>query len=223
MIIATYLVPLVFDPLFYDFRPLMETHPDLVRKIEAVVHRAGMRVPPERIYEMNASVKTPAVNAYMTGFGSTKRIVVWDTTINALTPAEIQTVFAHELGHYALHHIPISIGVSAAGLFIGLWLLNLIIRSLVARHGGAWGIRRFDDYAVLPLALLIALFGSFFSEPVVNAYSRWQEHQADIYELEAMHGLVPDPGRNSAKVDLIMAQIDLANPAPGAVRTVLVV
>jgi STE24 endopeptidase len=215
-IVATYLVPLFFDPLFFDFRPLAQTRPDLVQRIEAVVARAGMHVPPDRIYEMNASVKTPAVNAYMTGFGSTKRIVVWDTTIRALTAPEIQTVFAHELGHYALHHIPISIAISAAGLLIGFWLLNRILQLLIARRGAEWRIRGLDDYAALPLALLIASLGGFFSEPLVNSYSRWREHQADIYELEAMHGLVPDAGRNSAKVTLTMARIDLDNPAPGA-------
>jgi Zn-dependent protease with chaperone function len=201
---GAYLVPVVFDPLFFHFRPLMETRPDLVPKIEAVAARGGFHVPPDRIFEMDASRKTPAVNAYMTGFGSTKRIVIWDTTIRALTLPQIQTVFAHELGHYALHHIPISIALSAAVLLIGFWLLDRFMRMLSV----------LEDYGALPLALLLALMGSFLSEPLANSYSRWQEHQADIYELEAMHALVPDAGRNSAEADEVMANIDLDDPSP---------
>jgi Zn-dependent protease with chaperone function len=214
MIAGTYLVPVVFDPLFFHFTPLMKTQPDLVPKIEAVAARGGFQVASERIFEMDASRKTPAVNAYMTGFGSTKRIVIWDTTIHALTPPQIQTVFAHELGHYALHHIPISIALSAAVLLIGFWLLDRILRMLSGRFGSRWGISSLEDYGALPLALLLALGGSFLSEPLANSYSRWQEHQADIYELEAMHSLVPAAGRNSAEADQVMANIDLDDPSP---------
>lgn len=215
MIIATYLVPVIFDPLFFDFTPLMNTRPDLVPKLEAVAERGGFHIPPDRIFEMDASRKTPAVNAYMTGFGSTKRIVVWDTTIRALTPPQIQTVFAHELGHYALHHIPISLALSAAMLLIGFCLLDWLMRVLIARSGPRWDIRAPADYGGLPLALLLTVTGGFFSEPLANSYSRWQERQADIYELETMHALVPDAGRNSAETDQIMAEIDLDDPAPG--------
>ena len=214
MIAGAYLVPVAFDPLFFQFTPLANTRPDLVPKIEAVAARGGFHVPPDRIFEMDASRKTPAVNAYMTGFGSTKRIVVWDTTVGALTPPQIQTVFAHELGHYALHHIPVSIALSAAVLLVGFWLLDRLMRILSVRFGSRWSISGLSDYGAVPLALLLALAGSFLTEPLANSYSRWQEHQADIYELEAMHGLVPDSGRNSAEADQVMANIDLDDPSP---------
>jgi STE24 endopeptidase len=214
MSIAAYLMPVFIDPLFFRFTPLMNTRPDLALKLEAVAKRAGFHIPPERIFEMDASRKTPAVNAYMTGFGSTKRIVVWDTALGALTPPQIQTVFAHELGHYALHHIPLSLAVSAGSLLIGFWLLDWLMRRLVRRSGPRWDIQSLDDYASLPLALLLALIGGFLAEPLANSYSRWQERQADIYELETMHALVADAGRNSAETDQVMAEIDLEDPAP---------
>jgi len=216
MIAGAYLVPVVFDPLFFHFTRLTETQPDLVSKIEAVAARGGFHVPADRIFEMDASRKTPAVNAYMTGFGSTKRIVIWDTTIRALTPSQIQTVFAHELGHYALHHIPVSMALSAAVLLMGFRILDRLMRLFSVRFGAHWSISGLEDYGALPLALLLASAGGFLSEPLANSYSRWQEHQADIYELEAMHALVPEAGRNSAEADQVMANIDLDDPSPNA-------
>jgi Zn-dependent protease with chaperone function len=216
IVAGTFLTPLVIDPLFYRFRPLAQTDPKLVPALEQVVARAGMYVPPDRMFEMDASSKTREVNAYMTGLGSSKRIVIWDTTIAALTIPEIQSVFGHELGHYVLHHIPISIGLTAAGLLIAFWLLDWILGWIVRYRGARWDIRGLADFAILPAALLLALMAGFLSEPIVNSYSRWQERQADIYELEVLHGIIPDEGRNSAKVDQIMGEIDLDDPAPNA-------
>ena len=124
MIGATYFVPLVFDPLFHSFAPLGRTQPQLIAPIQEVAAQAGFDVPPDRILEMNASGKTRTLNAYMTGFGATRRIVIWDTTIRRLTPPQVQTVFAHELGHVALGHIPRSLAFAAAGLFVVFWLLR---------------------------------------------------------------------------------------------------
>lgn len=203
MIAATYAAPLVFDPLFFQFRPLAELHPELVRPLQEVAGRGGYEIPPERIFEMDASRKTPTMNAYMTGVGASRRIVIWDTTIAALQPPQVQTVFAHELGHYALNHIPKSIAVASAGLLILLWTLHRFIRTL-------------DDPSALPSVFAVILVASFLADPAANTYSRWQEHQADIYELEAMHGLVADAGGNSAEVTQILGEIalDVPNPNP---------
>lgn len=214
IIAGTYLLPLVVDPLFFQFRPLDKTNPTLVRDLQQVASRAGFRIPEDRIFDMDASTKTRAVNAYMTGFGHSRRIVIWDTTLAVLDNAQIQTVFAHELGHYALNHIPISIGIAAAALFAVFWMADAILRWLIRSHGEWLGVRSISDPAILPVAMAFALAIGFLSEPAANGYSRWQEHQADVYELEAMHGLVPDAGRNSAQVDQIMAEIDLDNPDP---------
>lgn len=214
MIAGTYLAPLVVDPLFFRFRPLDKTNPALVRALQQVASRAGYQIPEDRIFDMDASTKTRAVNAYMTGFGHSRRIVIWDTTLAVLDIPQIQTVFAHELGHYALNHIPLSIGIAAIGLFGVFWLADAILRWLIRRRGDWLGVRAISDPAILPLAMAFVVVIGFVSEPVANGYSRWQEHQADIYELEAMHGLVPDAGPNSARVDQIMAEIDLDDPNP---------
>jgi Zn-dependent protease with chaperone function len=200
IIAATYAVPLIFDPLFHRFTRLERTHPDLLGPILAVAKEAGFDIPPDRIYEMDASEKTRTLNAYMTGFGSSKRIVLWDTTIRRLAPRQVQTVFAHELGHYALGHIPRSILLGSIGLLAVFWLAR----------------RQPIEYARLPQLLLIITVVSFLSEPLVNSYSRWQEQQADDYELNIMSRLIPNAGTNSAQVDQLIAEIslDVPNPTP---------
>ncbi|MGH9666500.1 MAG: M48 family metalloprotease [Bryobacteraceae bacterium] len=213
-VFATFLSPIVVEPMFYSFQPLEKTRPDLVAALETVAARAGYAVPPDRVFEMLAAEKVKSVNAYMTGFGPTRRIVVWDTTIAALTAPQIESVFAHELGHYALHHIPRSIALGSLLLLLCLFAGGRLARSLIARYGSRLRIRGLDDWAVVPLALALVVFFGFFSDPLVNGYSRWQERQADIYELNVMRTLVPDAGRLSAEVDQIMGQIDLSNPAP---------
>lgn len=202
MVVIAFLVPIVVDPMFNHFRPLSERHADLIPKLEQVTARAGLRIPPERMFEMEASAKSRAVNAYLTGFGSSKRIVLWDTTTATLTPEQIQTVFAHEAGHYVLHHVPKSLALASIVL---LFLIYALYRVL-GRDAG--------NPASLPKALLFLAIVGFLSEPAANAYSRWQERQADIFELEAMTGLVPEEGRNSARVDLIMAGVNLEHPHP---------
>ena len=204
MIVVTFFVPVIVDPMFNRFRPLSEHHADLIPKLGQVSIRAGVPIPPGRMFEMDASSKSRAVNAYLTGFGSSKRIVLWDTTIATLTPEQIQTVFAHEAGHYVLQHVPKGLALAS----IALLLLIYGLYRVLGRDAG--------NPASLPKALLFLAIVSFLSEPAVNAYSRWQEHQADIFELETMNSLVAGEGANSAQVDLIMADINLEHPHPNA-------
>ena len=206
--------PLALEPMFYRFDPLEATRPDLVAAVEKVAAVAGYKIQPDRVFEMHAAQKENAVNAYMTGFGPSRRIVIWDTTIAALTPEQIQDVFAHELGHYALNHVPQSIALGSLLLLLGLIAADRLLRAIIARYGPQLRIRGLEDWAVLPLAFAVLVLFSFLSDPLVNGYSRWQERQADIYELEVMHTLVLNAGRLSAEVDQIMGRIDLDDPAP---------
>ncbi len=202
MVGATFVLPVVVDPIFEKFQPLAERHPELVAKLEQVCAAAGVRIPPERMFEMEASQKGRTVNAYLTGFGATKRIVLWDTTIATLTPEQIQTVFAHEAGHYVLHHVPKTLALAGAALLPVIYALYRFLG-----RGAA-------SAASLPKALMFLSVVGFLSEPLDNGYSRWQEHQADVFELQTMYSLVPDEGRKSASVDLIMADINLEHPHP---------
>ena len=214
IVTVMYLEPMVIEPLFYRFEPLAATHPALVEQLERLVGRAGLAIPPDRMFEMKASEKLNSLNAYVSGFGGSKRVVVWDTTLQHLTTPETLFVFGHEMGHYVLGHIRNSLFWLSLLLLALLFLGSHILRWTIARWGIKWGIRDTADWASLPLMLLIVAIFSFLSEPVVNSYSRWQEHQADVFGLEITHGLVPDSSAAAAHSFQVMGEIGLDEPNP---------
>src|SRR5262249_33468833 len=93
LLFGIFIAPILIDPLFNKFEPLTEHNPELVEQIGRVVRRAGLDIPPSRMFEMKASEKTTELNAYVTGFGSSKRVVVWDTTSQHLTTPQTLYVF----------------------------------------------------------------------------------------------------------------------------------
>jgi len=189
---SVWAVPVLIDPLFNHFSPLAQADPALVPQLERVAERGGLSIPPSRMFVMDASQRYTAPNAYVTGFGGSKRIVVWDTTIKNVPQDEILSVYGHEQGHYVLEHIQKGIVFSAALMLLGLWMMDWLMRWLVRRRGGAWGIAAIDDWASLGLLLLVITVLGFLAEPIGNAFSCWEEHQADVYGQEVIHGLVPD-------------------------------
>jgi Zn-dependent protease with chaperone function len=212
VVFMIFIQPIWIDPMFNKFEPLTGRHADLVGDLERVVHRAGMDIPPERMFEMKASEKTTQLNAYVTGFGSTKRVVVWDTTMQHLDSPQTMFVFGHEMGHYVLGHIPKMLGIFLA-LLLGLYYIGYRLANwMVERFGERWGIRELSDWASFPLLFLLLLF---FATPVFNGISRHYEHQADQYGLEVMHGLVPDSGRSAAQSFQILGQRSLDYPGVG--------
>jgi STE24 endopeptidase len=209
-----YLEPMIIEPLFYRFEPLAATHPALVDQLEKLVARGGLAIPPSHMFEMKASEKQNSLNAYVSGFGGSKRVVVWDTTLQKLTTPEILFVFGHEMGHYVLGHIRKSLFWLSLLLLALLFLGSYIVRWMIARWGIDWHVRGTSDWASLPLLLLITAIFSLLTEPVVNGYSRWQEHQADIYGLEVTHGIVPDSSAAAAHSFQVMGEIGLDEPNP---------
>ena len=214
LIIIIFLTPLVIDPLFNKFEPLADHDPQLVSDLERVVHRAGLEIPPERMFLMKASEKVKFVNAYVTGLGASKRVVVWDTTIAKMTRPQILYVFGHEMGHYVLNHIYKGLIVAAFGLLVCFFLTAAISRHWLERHSAAWRIRGPADWAALPAYAIPILLLMFASTPISNAFSRYYEHQADQYGLEVTHGLTPDSGQIAAQSFQILGEIDLEDPAP---------
>ncbi len=214
LIFLMFIEPLVIEPMFYRFEPLAGKQPALVTEIEKVVARGGLVIPRDRMFEMNASSKLKAVNAYVTGIGSSKRVVVWDTTIRKMTTPEILFVFGHEMGHYVLGHIWIGIGLAAGGILISLFLAYHGMNRAIARWGGAWGIRGLEDWASLPVLLLAISALGFFGQPVGNYFSRVMEHDADIYGLEVIHGIVPDSSQAAARGFQRLGEISLDDPNP---------
>jgi STE24 endopeptidase len=194
----TFISPEVIDPLFNKFLLLDTAHPEIVTALQAVAKRGGLEIPRERMFEMKASEKLTGSNAYVTGFGATKRVVVWDTAIRKMSPQELQFVFGHELGHYVLGHVVKGFVFTMAFFFVLFYLTYRAANWAQAKWGSGWGIRALDDWASLPLLLIIISIFSFVSGPGLNAYSRYLEHQADIFGLEVVHGLVPDSSQVAA-------------------------
>jgi len=175
--------PLVIDPLFNKFTPLHDKR--LESKIVALAERAG--IPGRKVYEVDKSKQTRTINAYVNGFGASQRIVLWDTTLQAMKEDEILYVMGHEMGHYKLAHIWKGIVLAALGSFALLWLAARIANWAVRRFGDAWGFHELHDIASLPLLLGIILALNFVAEPISNAVSRRIETEADVFGLEITH------------------------------------
>ncbi|HWZ13267.1 MAG TPA: M48 family metallopeptidase [Acidobacteriaceae bacterium] len=215
LVFGIFLEPVVIDPMFNHFEPLTRTNPALVADLERVVARGGLSIPPERMFLMRASDKVTTLNAYVTGIGASKRIVVWDTSIAKGTPDEIMFIFGHEMGHYVLDHIYKGLAFAALLFLAMLWLGYHAARWIIARFGAGWRIPDVSDYAaVAVLMLALSIFG-VVSEPIMNTFSRHLEHQADIYGQEAMHGLLPNPQRSAQNAFQILGELSLDDPDPG--------
>jgi STE24 endopeptidase len=192
LVLLIFVAPVILDPIFNKFEPLENKQPLLVSEIEKVTHRGGLSIPRDRMFEMEASEKVTTYNAYVTGIGATKRVVVWDNTSRDMTIPETLFVFGHEMGHYVLNHVYKGLAFFAVLMLAGFWLGRRIVLAMLARWGGAWHIRDINDLAALPVLMLALSLLSLVGEPIGNAFSRHIEHQADIYGLEVTHGLFPN-------------------------------
>ena len=169
------------EPIFNHYEPLSKTHPDLVAKIEQVAQKGHMDIPPERMFLMQASAKTTTLNADVEGFGHSKRVVVWDTSIAKASPDEILFIFGHESGHYVLKHIARGLVISFVGSFILLYLGFRFVQWAIVRFGPRWRIPSQEDWGTLAVLLLAFSIFSLFVEPVASSLSRSTEHAADVY------------------------------------------
>jgi len=124
--------PYVVEPLFYRFTPLEKTQPALTDRIEKMLGHAGLAIPRSRIYEMDASAKTRIVNAYVSGWGASKRLVVWDTTLEKLNSDQTLLVVGHEAGHYVLHHIPKEFAMDEMIFLVLFYVGFLAINKIIA-------------------------------------------------------------------------------------------
>jgi STE24 endopeptidase len=206
--------PLVIDPLFNKFEPLGNQHPDLVASIEKLTKRAGVPIPPERMFLMVASQKTNAINAYVTGLGASQRVVIWDTLIQKTSNDETLFVVGHELGHYVLGHVWKGFLAGSAALVVGLYLLFRGLHWSLDRWGREWKILGAEDWASLAVLLLLLQVLLFLSSPAINWFSRMEEHAADVYGLEVTHGLIPNSAEVAAHAFQALGELDLSDPNP---------
>ena len=214
ILFTAWIEPYVIEPLFNDFVPLASTHPELVAPIEALLGRAGVFIPADHLFEMRASAKTNELNAYVSGFGSSKRVVLYDTIIAKEQGPALMTTFGHELGHYVLGHVAKGIGYASIGLLFSFFLAYLLIRWFISKWGARFDVPSPHDAGSLPVFALIVLLISFFGEPLGNWYSRMQEHEADVYSLDVTAGIVPDNLQAAARAFQVEGETSLAPPDP---------
>jgi STE24 endopeptidase len=213
--------PWVIDPMFHKFEPLEQKDPELTASLERMVQRAGEDIPPQRMFWMGAGEKTTDLNAYVTGIGASKRIVVWDTTIAKMSTPQIVFVAGHETGHYVLQHVPKGLTFFALLFLLFFYAGYRMIGWFLSRWGEGWAIRGVSDWASLPVLLLLLSVFSFVFSPVSSGFSRYLEHQADQYGLEVTHGLTPDSGQVAAQAFQILGEVGLSDPHPSRLQIFL--
>ena len=184
-ILLAQLAPVLLFPIFYKFEPL--DNEDLRRRLVVLSERAGTRV--RGVYRWKLSEKSKKANAALTGLGATRRIILADTLLDNYSPDEIEAVLAHELGHHVHRHILKSIFVQAAITFVGFWAANWALHFAIERH--LFDFDGLHDFANLPLLALVSVVLSFLLMPALNAYSRYNERQADRYAFESIASLEP--------------------------------
>jgi len=182
-ILGVVVTPLIIDPLFNKFEPLQDQV--LRRDLLSEASRAGIEG--SRVYQVNKSKQTKTMNAYVTGIGPSKRIVMWDTLLAKMDHDEILAVMGHEMGHYVLHHVWKAVGFGIAVSMITFFFGQKICERGVARWGARWGANDCADPAALPWLLLVASLIMFAGSPVTSGFSRQIEHQADKFGLELTH------------------------------------
>ena len=183
-VLLAQLAPVVLFPIFYKFEPLQDD--ELRLRLVGLGERAGTQV--RGVYKWHLSEKSKKANAALTGLGNTRRIILADTLLDNYSPDEIEAVLAHELGHHVHKHILKSIAIQAAVTFVGFWAANFTLNYAVDR----WHIfETISDFANLPLLVLIFIVLSFLLMPALNAFSRFNERQADRYAFENIAGVGP--------------------------------
>ena len=179
-VLVMIVLPVYIAPLFDEYGRMRD--PALERRIERLAARAG--IPDSRIYEVRKSEETRQVNAYVTGFGGTKRIVLWDTLVDRLKPDEVEFVVGHEIGHFVLRHTLTVIVGATLLVTLSLFIVHRVAGWFIARFGRRFGFDRLDDVASLPLLALVGGVVMLAASPAALALSRWQEREADRFGLE---------------------------------------
>ncbi len=181
------LAPVVLLPIFYKFQPLQND--GLRERLTKLGERAGTRV--RGVYEWKLSEKSEKANAALTGMGSTRRIILSDTLLQHYSDDEIEAVLAHELGHHVHRHILKGILMQVGITFFGFWLVNQVLRFVIAKDWFPVLGSRLYDFANLPLIVLVATVLGFLLMPALNAISRRHEREADRYAWESIPAVGP--------------------------------
>lgn len=198
--------PVLIASLFDDFGPMQDKA--LEAKILALADRAGIEG--GRVFEVNKSEDTEAVNAYVAGLLETKRIVLWDTLLTKLDQDQVLVVMGHEMGHYVLGHMWTLFALLCLLVLATLYAVHRSLGFLIRRNSHRFGFNDPADVASLPL--LVLLFSAYFllAQPIALAYSRHIEREADRFGLE-----ITRDNHAMATAFTILQHTNLAYPRPG--------
>jgi len=183
-VLLAQIAPVVLFPIFYKFEPLEDE--ELKSRLVQLSQSAGTRV--RGVYKWKLSEKSKKANAALTGLGSTRRIILADTLLDSYSPDEIEAVLAHELGHHVHRHIFKSILVQAGITLLGFWTANWTLYYAIERRHM---FETLSDFANLPLLVLVSTVLGFLLLPALNAYSRFNERQADRYAFQSITSIEP--------------------------------
>ncbi|SFO27774.1 STE24 endopeptidase [Geodermatophilus obscurus] len=205
VVAGSFLYPLVIEPAFNRFESLPAGQ--LRTDVLALAEESGN--PVEDVLVSDASRRTTALNAYVSGFGSTRRVVLYDTLLQEVPDEEIESIVAHELGHVATDDVLTgtllgALGAAGAVALLG-WLLSW---APLLRRAGADSA---GDPRVVPLVLLLAALGTLAGTPVQNLVSRHVEARADLFALD----LTADP-RAFVAMQQRLARTNVSDPSPPA-------
>jgi Zn-dependent protease with chaperone function len=209
--VSEFIQPVVIDPLFHQFQPLQDKA--LESKILAEAARGGIEG--SRVYEVNMSADTKTLNAYVTGFMGTKRIVLWDNTLKALNEDELLFILGHEMGHYVLRHILKLIAFHSVLILCLYYVVYRLAGRILAQFHTRLGFDSLSDFAALPLLMVLILIVSLVGMPIPMAFSRHIEHEADRFGLELTHG-----HHAAATAFVKLLQHDLGISRPGIIAEI---
>jgi STE24 endopeptidase len=184
VILLAQLAPVLLFPIFYKFEPLQNE--ELRLRLVRLGERAGTHV--RGVYKWHLSEKSKKANAALTGLGNTRRVILADTLLDNYSADEIEAVLAHELGHHVHNHIRKGIVAQTVVTLVGFWAANWALHYSVDR----WHMfETLSDFANFPLVILIFALLSFLLMPAMNAFSRYNERQADRYAFENIASVGP--------------------------------
>ena len=210
IVLVSLVQPIWIDPLFNKFGPMKDKA--LEAEILALADRAGIEG--SRVFEVAKSEDTKAVNAYVAGFGGTKRIVLWDTILAKLNREQLLVVMGHEMGHYVLGHVWKSILALSALIILALYAVHRTSGWLIARYRHRFGFSELSDVASLPLIIVLFSIASLVVTPVALAMQRHFEHEADRFGLE-----ITRDNHAAATAFVTLQQENLGVPRPGPLYT----
>jgi len=198
-----YISPYAIEPLFFKFTPVVDE--SLEEGIRRLGGKTGISV--SRVLQVDASRRSKHSNAYFTGLGKVKRIVLFDTLLEKMSAPEILAVLAHEIGHWKKKHILKFLIVSEVVSFAGLWIASKLLES--GNLPAMVGLESCSFHAQVVILFFLFSLVSFPFSPLFTAFSRRKEREADAFAVDAVGG-----GENLASALIKLSSENLSNLHP---------